>query len=247
MTETLSVLGTVEYMSPEQSQGRHVDARSDLYSLGVVLYQCLTARLPITGTTPTEVIMKLRTHQIEPPSAWVPELPKSLDALVMRLLERDTSKRVASAAELLREIERVERHIKAGAVGHGPIASGDRLPRAGRTAAPLWLNPWAIGFLLLALAFGLWIVLRPAPPPPPPAAAAAAEQEHRPPTVIMAWLKKAQAEKRYDYAEDLCRLLMKHWRGTKEAQRAEELLRKIQEARVMEATPPNEPNAPPAK
>ena len=247
MTETLNVLGTVEYMSPEQSQGRHVDARSDLYSLGVVLYQCLTARLPITGTTPTEVIMKLRTHQIEPPSAWVPELPKSLDALVMRLLERDTSKRVASAAELLREIERVERHIKAGAVGHGPIASGDRLPRAGRTAAPLWLNPWAIGFLLLALAFGLWIVLRPAPPPPPPAAAAAAEQEHRPPTVIMAWLKKAQAEKRYDYAEDLCRLLMKHWRGTKEAQRAEELLRKIQEARVMEATPPNEPNAPPAK
>src|SRR5208337_5060472 len=101
MTETLSVLGTVEYMSPEQSQGRHVDPRSDLYSLGVVLYQCLTARLPISGTTPTEVIMKLRTHQIEAPSAWVPELPKSLDALVMHMLERDTSKRVASAAELL--------------------------------------------------------------------------------------------------------------------------------------------------
>ncbi len=100
MTETLSVLGTVEYMSPEQSQGRYVDAHSDLYSLGVVLYQCLTARVPISGTTPTEVIMKLRTHQIEPPSAWTPGLPKSLDALVMHLLERDTSKRLASAAEL---------------------------------------------------------------------------------------------------------------------------------------------------
>jgi len=244
MTETLSVLGTVEYMSPEQSQGRYVDAHSDLYSLGVVLYQCLTARVPITGTTPTEVIMKLRTHQIEPPSAWAPELPKSFDALVMHLLERDTSKRLASAAELLREIERAERHIRAGVVGHGPIASADRIPLSGQPAAPLWQNPWAIGFLLLALGIGLWAAFRPAPPPP--GAAAEAEQEHHPPTVIMGWLKKAQAEKKYDYAEDLCRFLIKDWPGTKEAQRAEEELRKIQEARALEAAPPAAPNPAPA-
>ncbi len=200
MTETLSVLGTVEYMSPEQSQGRYVDARSDLYSLGVVLYQCLTARLPISGTTPTEVLMKLRTHQIEPPSAWAPELPKSLDELVMRLLERDASKRLASASELLREIERVERHIKAGAIGHGPIASADRIPFAGQSAVPLWQNPWAIGFLLLALLLGLWVAFRPVPSVP--GAAVEPEQEHRPPAVIMAWARKAQVEKKYDYAED---------------------------------------------
>ena len=132
MTATLGVLGTVEYMSPEQSQGRHVDGRSDLYSLGVVLYQCLTARLPITGTTPTEVIMKLRTHQIDPPGAWVPDLPKSLDALVMRLLERDSSKRVESARELLRELDRVERQIKAGITGHEPVGSADRILRTER-------------------------------------------------------------------------------------------------------------------
>jgi len=78
MTATQGVLGTVEYMSPEQSQGRRVDARSDLYSLGVVLYQCLTSRVPITGSNPTEIIMKLRTQQIDPPIAWVPELPKNL-------------------------------------------------------------------------------------------------------------------------------------------------------------------------
>ncbi len=248
MTETLSVLGTVEYMSPEQSQGRYVDAHSDLYSLGVVLYQCLTARVPISGTTPTEVIMKLRTHQIEPPSAWTPELPKSLDELVMRLLERDTSKRVASAAELLREIERVEHHIKAGAVGHGPVASADRLPLTGQTATPLWRNPWAIGFLLLAVGVALWIALRPAPPPPAVAAAAIEqEQAHPPPAVIMAWARRAQAEKRYDYAEDLCHLLTKYWRGTKEAQRAQELLVKIQEARVLQAETPNTPSPAPAK
>ncbi|MGO8704943.1 MAG: serine/threonine protein kinase [Candidatus Brocadiia bacterium] len=245
MTETLSVLGTVEYMSPEQSQGRYVDAHSDLYSLGVVLYQCLTARVPISGTTPTEVIMKLRTHQIEPPSAWTPGLPKSLDALVMHLLERDTSKRLASAAELIREIERVEHHIKAGAIGHGPIASADRLPLTGQTATPLWRNPWAIGFLALAAGIVLWIALRPAPPPP--VAVAAPEQEHRPPAVIMAWARKAQVDKRYDYAEDLCHLLMKYWHGTKEAQRAQELLKTIQEARAVQAAPPNAPNPAPAK
>jgi serine/threonine protein kinase len=242
MTESLSVLGTVEYMSPEQSQGRHVDPRSDLYSLGVVLYQCLTARLPISGTTPTEVIMKLRTHQIEPPSAWVPELPKSLDALVMHMLERDASKRVASAAELLREIEPVERHIKAGAVGHGPIASADRILLTERPATPLWRNPWAIGFLALALAIGLWVAFRPAPPP----SGAATEQEHRPPAVIKMWIKKAETDKNYDYAEDLCRLLTRYWPGTNEAQWAENQLKAIRESRALESAPPKHKEPAPA-
>jgi serine/threonine protein kinase len=231
MTETLSVLGTVEYMSPEQSQGRHVDARSDLYSLGVVLYQCLTARLPISGTTPTEVIMKLRTHQIEPPSAWVPELPKSLDALVMRLLERDPSKRIASAAELLREIERVERHIKAGAVGHGPIASADRLLLTGRRAAPLWRNTWAIGFLILALGIGLWVAFRPSSAPPE-----VAVEQHAPAYYLLR-AKRARIEKKFDLAEDLCHILTRYYSGTKEAQWAEEELKRIQEARAAEAAP----------
>jgi serine/threonine protein kinase len=243
MTETLSVLGTVEYMSPEQSQGRHVDARSDLYSLGVVLYQCLTARLPITGTTPTEVIMKLRTQQIEAPSAWVPELPKSLDALVMHMLERDASKRFASAAELIREIERVENHIKAGAVGHRPIASADRVLLTGRRAAPSWRNPWAIGFLLLAAAIGLWIASRPSSAPPE------ATAEQRAPTFYLLMAKRARVEKRYDLAEDICHILTSYYGGTREAQRAEEELKKIHEARALEAAPPEskEPALAPAK
>jgi hypothetical protein len=163
----------------------------------------------------------------------------------MRMLERDTSKRLASAAELLREIERVERHIKAGAVGHGPIASADRIPLTGQPDVPLWRNAWAIGFLLLALLLGLWVVFRPAPPPR--IAAIEQEQEHRPPAVIMAWVRKAEAEKRYDYAEDLCRLLMKYWDGTKEAQRAEELLKNIQETRALETAPPKESSPAPVK
>jgi hypothetical protein len=63
----------------------------------------------------------------------------------------------------------------------------------------------------------------------------------------MAWARKAQVDKRYDCAEDLCRLLMKYWRGTKEAQRAQELLKTIQEARALEAAPPKAPNPAPAK
>jgi hypothetical protein len=147
------------------------------------------------------------------------------------LLERDPSKRIASAAELLREIERVERHIKAGAVGHGPIASADRLLLTGRRAAPLWRNTWAIGFLILALGIGLWVAFRPSSAPPE-----VAVEQHAPAYYLLR-AKRARIEKKFDLAEDLCHILTRYYSGTKEAQWAEEELKRIQEARAAEAAP----------
>jgi serine/threonine-protein kinase len=241
MTATLAVLGTVEYMSPEQSQGRHVDGRSDLYSLGVVLYQCLTARLPITGATPTEVIMKLRTHQIDPPSAWVRDLPKSLDELVMRLLERDTSNRTASARELIRELARAERQIKAGITGHEPVASADRFLRTRQPPAWRgWLNPWAVGFMALAVFSGFWLLRRAPAPAPQPAATAPSEesQESRQQVLMLRWARKARKEKHYEYAQALCNMIINFYVLTPQARLAAEELRKIQDDQAQDAAQP---------
>ncbi len=168
MTATQSMLGTVEYMSPEQSQGRFVDPRTDIYSLGVIYYRALTGRMPVTGKTATEVIMNLRTRQIERPDAWRPELPQYLSDLVMQMLDKDAAKRVPSAKALTRELERVEQRLiqEADHKTGGGFDQSDAVARWPVPAASnsLLRNPWAIGVLLLIfgiIAGGFWLSLRP--------------------------------------------------------------------------------------
>src|SRR6185312_5640230 len=84
MTEAGSIVGTAQYLSPEQARGAAVDARSDLYSLGIVLYEMLTGKVPFTGDAPVEIAMKHLTAIPEPPSTLRPGLPHDLDAIVMR-------------------------------------------------------------------------------------------------------------------------------------------------------------------
>src|SRR6185295_11442948 len=89
MTEAGSIVGTAQYLSPEQARGAAVDARSDLYSLGIVLYEMLTGKVPFTGDAPVEIAMKHLTAIPEPPSTLRPGLPHDLDAIVMRALAKD--------------------------------------------------------------------------------------------------------------------------------------------------------------
>jgi serine/threonine protein kinase len=99
-TATGSILGTPQYMSPEQALGRSVDARADLYSLGVILFQGATGRLPFQGASLYET---LRQHiEASPPSprALRPELPESLEQTILRSLEKEPARRFGSAAEL---------------------------------------------------------------------------------------------------------------------------------------------------
>jgi tetratricopeptide (TPR) repeat protein len=98
-------VGTFAYASPEQITGGHVDGRSDLYSLGVLLYRLLTGRRPFQADTPHALAKLHVEHRPPPPSKLVPKVPKVLDQLVMRLLEKDPADRPASAsavAEYLR-------------------------------------------------------------------------------------------------------------------------------------------------
>ena len=109
MTEAGSIVGTAQYLSPEQARGAPVDQRSDIYSLGIVLYEMLTGKVPFTGDTPVEIAMKHLSQIPEPPSKLRPEVPHDLDAIVMRALAKEPEGRYASAEEMDADLARVAR------------------------------------------------------------------------------------------------------------------------------------------
>ena len=97
MTRTGSVLGTPAYMSPEQFAGKKVDARSDIFSLGVVLYELLTNKRPFTGQTPTEVMFAIIQKEPPPPSAVAEKVDPVWDAILARALSKDPAQRYETA------------------------------------------------------------------------------------------------------------------------------------------------------
>ncbi|HEY6962345.1 MAG TPA: Stk1 family PASTA domain-containing Ser/Thr kinase [Gaiellaceae bacterium] len=111
MTEAGSIVGTAQYLSPEQARGAPVDARSDLYSLGIVLYEMLTGRVPFTGDTPVEIAMKHLSQVPDPPSKLRNGVPHDLDAIVMRALAKDPDQRYSSAEEMDADLARLARGV----------------------------------------------------------------------------------------------------------------------------------------
>ncbi len=103
-TEAGLVLGTPAYMPPEQLMGEPVDARSDLYAAGVVLYECLTGQLPFQAGSVISLVAKLLQEEAQPPQEVNPEVPPSLSALVLRLLAKRPEDRVQTAADLGRQL-----------------------------------------------------------------------------------------------------------------------------------------------
>jgi beta-lactam-binding protein with PASTA domain len=111
MTEAGSIVGTAQYLSPEQARGAPVDPRSDLYSLGIVLFEMLTGKVPFTGDTPVEIAMKHLSQVPEPPSKHRSQVPHELDAVVMRALAKDPNQRYGSAEEMDADLARVARGV----------------------------------------------------------------------------------------------------------------------------------------
>jgi serine/threonine protein kinase len=100
MTQAGMVVGTPEYMAPEQVMGKEVDARIDIYAAGCVLYECLTGHTPFEAETQYSLIAKLIEETPNLPSSWNAEVPAALDDLVMRTLSKDPAHRPATAVEL---------------------------------------------------------------------------------------------------------------------------------------------------
>jgi beta-lactam-binding protein with PASTA domain/predicted Ser/Thr protein kinase len=107
MTEVGSIIGTAQYLSPEQARGSPVDQTSDLYSVGIVLYELLTGKVPFTGDSPVEIAMKHISATPEPPSHIRPDIPAELDKIVLRALAKSPQQRYKSADEMDRDLTRV--------------------------------------------------------------------------------------------------------------------------------------------
>jgi serine/threonine-protein kinase len=106
MTQTAQVIGTAQYLSPEQARGERVDARSDLYSAGCLMYELLTGRPPFTGDSPVAIAYQHVRENPVPPSALDPDIPAWADALVLRAMAKDPAQRYQSAGEMRMDIGR---------------------------------------------------------------------------------------------------------------------------------------------
>lgn len=134
MTQTAAVIGTAQYLSPEQAKGEQVDARSDLYSTGCLLFELLTVRPPFIGDSPVAVAYQHVREEPQPPSVFDPEVTPSQDAIVLKALAKDPDYRYQSADEMRADIERaldgipIAAPVAMGAAGYGAGGYGDGAP-----------------------------------------------------------------------------------------------------------------------
>ncbi|MDX6439070.1 MAG: eukaryotic-like serine/threonine-protein kinase [Gaiellaceae bacterium] len=141
MTEAGSIIGTAQYLSPEQARGAPVDQTSDLYSTGIVLYELLTGSVPFTGETPVEIAMKHLSQAPVAPSAHRPEVPRDLDYVVLRALAKDPGDRYHSAEEMDSDLERIARGI--GVSAETAEAATSVLSRTDPGESPTTVGPAA--------------------------------------------------------------------------------------------------------
>ena len=147
ITQTGSVLGTAQYLSPEQAQGLETTTASDVYSVGVMLYEALTGQVPFQAETPVAVALKQISEPPRPPSELNPAVPPALDAVVLRALAKEPTARYATADEFLLALDAAEADpgVAAAVVAAEPPAEDER---------PWWRRPWVIALAVILLLLG---------------------------------------------------------------------------------------------
>jgi serine/threonine protein kinase/tetratricopeptide (TPR) repeat protein len=148
MTQPGVVMGTVQYMSPEQALGREADHRSDLFSTGIVLYQMATGKLPFSGSTPTETITEIVRSEPRAVSELSPVTPPELERIIRKCLEKDPARRYQSARDLAVDLSNLKRDSESGVTVRTPPRSApSRAAVFGVVAAAILLA--AVGFTLI--------------------------------------------------------------------------------------------------
>ena len=138
MTQTGSIMGTAQYLSPEQAQGHAVSAQSDLYSIGIILYELLTGRVPFEGESTVSIALKHVAEPPVPPSAYNAGVTRDLEAIVLRALEKDPARRFADADVFIAALAAVRARLPEDAVAipvAPPSAVADPIPDAYATYA----------------------------------------------------------------------------------------------------------------
>jgi len=166
MTQTGALIGTPEYMSPEQGRGEPLTERSDLFSMGIIFYELLTGKSPYHSDTPLATLWKRMTEKVTPPVVLDPTLPQALSNIVVKALEIEPKNRFASAREMAQQLE----------IWLGPSAGGETIFLPAPRIKPYW--KWASAGLAVLLIAGI-IGLRLKYPPKPKAA-------HPPVSVLVA-------------------------------------------------------------
>ena len=168
MTQTGTIMGTPQYISPEQAQGRPADPRSDLYSLGVVVYEMLTGKAPFDGENPVSIAYKHVREDPLPPSMVNPDISPGLEAVVMKALAKNPENRYQNAMEMQADLERC---LEGAPVYATPVLSAEEAARGatmvypagragGRGKSRTWI--WIVVILLILAAGGVgaWAIVR---------------------------------------------------------------------------------------
>jgi beta-lactam-binding protein with PASTA domain/predicted Ser/Thr protein kinase len=181
LTQTAAILGTASYLSPEQAQGLSVDTRSDIYSLGCVLYEMLTGRAPFIGDSPVAIAYMHVKEDPVPPSRLNQDVPPTLDSVVLKCMAKNPANRYETAEELRADLERARRGLPtlatplmadATEVVTGPVGAGETAVMTGvppdeqEGRRRWWLIALGVILALAALGLAAFFLVRSLLPPP---------------------------------------------------------------------------------